>query len=1162
MANDPVDPMITIQEMLRNMCRDIAGLKDEVTHLKDQSTQKVSTSKDPTIQPPPATSPNLTRPVISPVEIDLEDEQYAGEYFVPPVNKENELFDKYEKMARDIESMKVQASKGFDISEFLVSPNAIFPPKFKAPDYDKYDGTGCPRNHVRWFITLSQQHGLSREQMAHLFPMSLIGVAKRWFLRLKPEEIRTLEEISNRFVEQFSMEEGIEVTKRDLKLLKQNPQETFTSFIRRWRRKSAQLSHRMSEEDQIKLVLKSLSPQYFHFMAPQHYQNFDHLIKTGTQIEDAIAKGLRAKTLSDVREGKRPMIQPKEVQAVSYTRPVAKPVDEVVRPMVTKQFRQFDPLPFPLPMILKKLIRDKKIRLPDVKPVPNPLPGNWRRDQYCEYHRGPGHMTENCLALKHAIQNMIDKDELAVERPNITQNPLPNHRAVAPPTTNAIFVDEPILDPSTLICAITSDKTYVLKFDDEELREFREKEPYVLSFDDAELTESSSAQSYALQNVGLEEAKEATYVLRMEDFEEDVSNAPYVFRTDEDELLLLDDQCNEMRHMTRGGRVFKPPELSVENPAGVARNSENQRQNKVSADEEDESLLKQLKKTQANISVWGLLMASSKHRKLVLQELNAAQVSVNTSPDELVSLVAMARAAKTLSFADDDLPPEGRDHTKPLKITVFCNKKKVPEVLVDNGSALNVCPLSTAATLGFSPENFIPSEQGILAYDGTRRDVIGTLVTEIQIGGEDFEVEFQVLDIKASFLLLLGRPWMHKVGVVPSTLHQKLKFIRRNRVITVKGDPDLEIGQITPDITGERSEDINLTGFSLEVTTITFKEALNEEICFLTSTNSNVIRMIRRQGYMPGAGLGKYHQGLTEFPVFKTFNGLFGLGYKPTKKEIVEMKQLMLKWAENRRRGLGLPMAPIDLKMNGRFRKEGAAFPFCGFAEFWLDESTGQMLPGFEIFFDLELEDEPVGMQIVETESEADWTEHIEPSLLNSLFQEGSQTVAVIGRSPLILDPTRLITPAEEPLTNWTSQVLPQVIFQYKRIPSEKSVVHKYVSVSGFDSESIFSNESFDAVTIDDHSPEIGDVSSFSSEIELESVHNKASVAVSFYSPESVDAGVNISIESVKMSPKFIVPPDEGNSSVDVYDSNSNEMKDSSFEYIPVYIEGIPRKIC
>ncbi|XP_077237263.1 uncharacterized protein LOC143878932 [Tasmannia lanceolata] len=826
MATDSVDPMITIQEMLRNMYRDITGLKDEVTHLKNQNTEKVSTSRDPAIQPPPAISPNLTRPVIPSVEIDLEEEQYAEEYFVPQINKEKELFDMYEKMARDIESIKVQASKGFNIFEFLMSPNAIFPPKFKAPDYDKYDGTGCPRNHVRWFITLSQQHGLSRDQMAHLFPMSLIGVAKRWFLRLKPEEIRTLEEISSRFVEQFSMEEGIEVTKRDLKQLKQNPQETLTSFIRRWRHKSAQLGQRMTEEDQIKLVLKSLSPQYFHIVAPQHYQNFDHLIKTGTQIEDVIAKGLRAKTLSDLREGQRPMIQPKEVQAVSYTRPVAKPVAEVARPAIKKQFRQFDPLPYPLPMILKKLIRDKKIRLLNVKSVPNTLPVNWRRDQYCEYHRGLGHMTENYLALKHAIQNMIDKDELAVERPNTTQNPLPNHRAVAPPTTNAIFVDEPILDPSALICAITSDK-YVLKFDDEELREFREKEPYVLSFDDVELVESSSSQSYALQSVGLEKAKKATYVLRIQNFEEDVSNAPYVFRMEDDELLLLDDQCDEMRHMTRGGRVFKPPELSVENPTEVARNAENQRQNK--------------------------------HRKLVLRELNAAQVSVNTSPDELVSLVAMAKTAKTLSFTDDNLPSEGRDHTKPLKITVICNKKKVPEVLVDNGSALNVCPLSTATTLGFGPESFIPSEQGILAYDGTRRDVIGTLVTKMQIGGEDFEIEFQVLDIKASFLLLLGRPWMHKVGVVPSTLHQKLKFIRRNRVITVKGDPDLEIGQITPDLTAGKSEDVSLTGFSLEVTMITFEEAMNEEICFLTSTNSNVIRMIRRQGYIPGAGLGKYH---------------------------------------------------------------------------------------------------------------------------------------------------------------------------------------------------------------------------------------------------------------------------------------------------------------
>ncbi|XP_077237326.1 uncharacterized protein LOC143879006 [Tasmannia lanceolata] len=792
---DPTDLLLSMQEMMKNLTRDMAGMKEEMATMKTQISDKTSTSR-PVLQPSHVPPPEMHRPVIQPFEVDLEDDQYAAEYCAPGVDREKEKFEKFEKemsekfskMAHEMEQMKVQGPKKFDVSELILSSTVSLPPNFKAPDYDKYDGTGCPRNHMRWFIILSQQYGLSREQMAQLFPISLTGIAKKWFLRLKPEEVRTLEDISEKLIEQFSMEEGIEVTKRDLKQLKQGPQETFTFFIRRWRRKSAQLSQRMTESEQIKLVLKSLSAQYFHFLAPQHYPSFDHLIKTG-----AIAKGLRAKVSSEIREGKRPMVQSKEIHAVSYTRPVARVVTEAARAPRRGTFdRKFDHLPYPIIMIFKRLMKDRKIRLPDIKPPPNPLPTFWKMDQY-------------------------------LEKPNVTQNPLPNHHAMPPSTTNAIFANEPLLDPSTLICAITAEKTYVMKFDDRELEAVERREPFVISFDDDELAESSSSQSSVFQTDNAGRVKKTPYVLRAEDFEED-------------ELLLLDNHCDEMCHLTRGGRVFKPQELCVENHAEVARNAENPRQNKVSVDEEEESLLKQLKKTQANISVWGLLMASSKHRKLVLRELNSAQVSVDTTPDELVSLVALTRVSKTLSFTDDDLPSESRDHTKSLKITVVYNKKRVPEVLVDNGSALNVCPLNIATTLGFGPADFIPSEQGILAYDGTRRDVIGTLVTEIQIGGEDFEIEFQVLDIKASFLLLLGHPWLHKFGVVPSSLHQKLKFLRKNGVVTVKGDPDLEVGLITQDLTVEKAEDISLTEFSLEVTAITFKEAMNEEICFLTST--------------------------------------------------------------------------------------------------------------------------------------------------------------------------------------------------------------------------------------------------------------------------------------------------------------------------------------
>ncbi|XP_077222123.1 uncharacterized protein LOC143855965 [Tasmannia lanceolata] len=570
------------------------------------------------------------------------------------------------------------------------------------------------------------------------------------------------------------------------------------------------MTSRPSEEAQIKIVVKNLSPQYYHFMATQYYSDFNHLIRTGTITEDALLKGSLAKSSFDPRNGKKPMVVSKpEVNNVVAARPMRRVVAETEQP-ARKAPRHFDPLPYPLSVALKKLLRDKKTTLLEPRPPPPILPRYWREDQHCAYHQGVGHLTDNCIALRHKIQDMIEAKKIAVFMPSTTRNPLPAHAARPPSTIGAIFTEDHILDPASLICVIASDSPTVFAFG-EEVEEVEEEKPYVLGGDEDDYAESS---------VG-------PYILQCD--EEEVRDAaPYVLSFDDDDFDFLNDQCDEVRHVTRGGRIFKPTELRAENPAEVVRAAEAQKQSKPGCEEEDENLLRQLKKTQANISIWGLLMASPKHRQVVLRELNAAQVSVDITSDELA---------------------------------------------VDNGSTLNVCPLATATVLGFRPNDFIPSEQGILAYEGTRHVVIGTIATEILIGGEIFEVEFQVLDIKASFLLLLGRPWLHKDGVIPSSLHQKLKFIRNNRVITVKGDPDFEVGQISQEGASEKKGDVSLTRFSVEVTTISFEKAKNEEILFLTSTNPRVVKMMRKQGYLPGAGLGRNHQGIVEWPVMRKNEG-------------------------------------------------------------------------------------------------------------------------------------------------------------------------------------------------------------------------------------------------------------------------------------------------
>ena len=71
-------------------------------------------------------------------------------------------------------------------------------------------------------------------------------------------------------------------------------------------------------------------------------------------------------------------------------------------------------------------------------------------------------------------------------------------------------------------------------------------------------------------------------------------------------------------------------------------------------------------------------------------------------------------------FSDDDLPPEGSDHVRHFFIDVACSGGRVPSVLLENGSVLNIYPLVTAIALGFSPSDFGPSIQTVRAYEGLR----------------------------------------------------------------------------------------------------------------------------------------------------------------------------------------------------------------------------------------------------------------------------------------------------------------------------------------------------------------------------------------------------------------------------------------------------------
>ena len=138
-----------------------------------------------------------------------------------------------------------------------------------------------------------------------------------------------------------------------------------------------------------------------------------------------------------------------------------------------------------------------------------------------------------------------------------------------------------------------------------------------------------------------------------------------------------------------------------------------------------------------------------------------------------------------VSFSDDEIPPDGHGSTKTLHITTKVKDCTLPKVLIDNGSLLNVMPLSTLIRLPVDRSYMKHSKTVVRAFDGIRRDVTGEIEIEMQIGPCTFNVEFQVMDISPSYNYLLERSWIHIAGAVPSTLHQKIKFVTKGQLVCI-----------------------------------------------------------------------------------------------------------------------------------------------------------------------------------------------------------------------------------------------------------------------------------------------------------------------------------------------------------------------------------------
>ena len=82
-------------------------------------------------------------------------------------------------------------------------------------------------------------------------------------------------------------------------------------------------------------------------------------------------------------------------------------------------------------------------------------------------------------------------------------------------------------------------------------------------------------------------------------------------------------------------------------------------------------MIQQLNKSQTQISILALLLSSEVYREALLKVLEETHIPtvLQTFFKGVVSLVL---ATNQVSFPDDELPSEGRDHTLAMHIVVKC----------------------------------------------------------------------------------------------------------------------------------------------------------------------------------------------------------------------------------------------------------------------------------------------------------------------------------------------------------------------------------------------------------------------------------------------------------------------------------------------------------
>ena len=142
-----------------------------------------------------------------------------------------------------------------------------------------------------------------------------------------------------------------------------------------------------------------------------------------------------------------------------------------------------------------------------------------------------------------------------------------------------------------------------------------------------------------------------------------------------------------------------------------------------------------------------------------------------TEESQLGPKRAKRNSHPVLSFSEEDKVGTTQPYEDALLITLRIGDYNVKRVMVDGGSVAEIMYPDLYKGLKLKPKNLLPYSSPLMSFDGKLVTPKGMIRLPIQTGLKIVGVNFIVVDTYSPYTSIVGRPWLHTLGAVASSLH-------------------------------------------------------------------------------------------------------------------------------------------------------------------------------------------------------------------------------------------------------------------------------------------------------------------------------------------------------------------------------------------------------